>query len=505
MTPGAVPGDNEIQPTREFQRDLRQLRIVQMKQALELTHGENGRHVASKLYAYISNLTAYYEQYGELLAEARETTVRDAIKTVLAQLLQLKTRLRRAINMAARQGLDDIDEDFANKLETLYKDIHSFAEIRQSGRHIDRIAQVNFVSTVIYYGTIVASYLTKGLQGFLHSLPTLLSNLGRVFPPIIIALDAAKNIFDLTYSLATHSHLKDREDQTGKPLASSPLYNKGYFLRLAGNAIALALNVFTLLIFTGALFTTPFGWALSAAVIAAEWVPSCIVPAWQTRKNYKQLQENIRNLNPVAVKADIKRLEEDRTRAMTTLAGVAAHREVTRINQQINQLRYSLDESAARLQLAEKSYFAKRADALWAFCSIAGSVVFACGFLCPPLFGVGVLLLLASPARTVFNWLADKFVKCFQPTIDANDSDQAASPNSTTKIQAAMRRINSFEQKHEHLEALSAAKELSPPPSPSPMPGESLSLPETNGKPHSAGLPESRHEDHFRPAYQCCI
>jgi hypothetical protein len=365
-----------------------------MKQVLELTNSDSGRLVASKLYRYIHNLQAYYRHYAEQSTNPQSDGA--ALKIVHSELRNLKIDLTRIIIKAARQGLDDIDEKVEAELAAFDKKIHAVAA-QQNPDHIHHIAKLNFASTVVYYGTIVASYLTKGLQGFLHSLPTLLSSLGRVFPPIIIALDAIKNIFDITYSLATHYHLSKKEKKSHYPLASAPLYHKGYSIRLIGNTLALALNLFTLLIFTGALFTTPFGWALSAAVVAAEWVSGCVIPAWQAWRNYKKL-----TTEAAAYQTQIHEQEQQES-------GASEQKQDELLPSKRQAILEKLQANAA---LAKKNYLMKRKDAIWSSFSIIGSILFACGFLFPPLFVLGIVSLLASPTRSTLIWLKDKSAKC---------------------------------------------------------------------------------------------
>ncbi len=436
-----VPQGKEMQDFDRFHADLCQLSDNQMMQALELTQSDSGRHIASKLFTYIKNLRDNYYYYCKLLSKATDDESKRAIKILLEELRQLKADLGLSITLAAQKGLDDIyrDKDFAKKLAKLHKDIDAFLKMRRSGEHVDNLAHLNSWSYLVYYSTIVASYMTKSLHGFLQSLPSILSTLSRVFPPIIIAMDAITNISDLIYSLVTYSHLSEQEKLSGGkwPLTSSPLYNKGYFLRLAGNAVALSLNVFILLIFTGALFTTPFGWGLSAAVITAEWMASCVVPAWQARKNYKKLQNDLRNMQgSKELNAKIAELE-------ATRKDLSVHGTISDINQQIK----TLNELSTKVQLAEKTYLAKKADALWYFCSIAGSIIFACGFILPPLFLVGMLFLSASPVRTVYNWLADQYTQHYK---DTSQALERISSVRTSQIQAAMITVNRVEKKKQN-------------------------------------------------------
>jgi len=367
--------NDKPQELEAFLADLEALKTQQMKTARQLTHSDQGCNLAIKIYSCLTQLAVHYSDFSHSLDEAKSLEEQRSLKENLATLFKLKNQLQRCILRAAKKGLDEMDDLLYKKLNQIETELDSFYNLPRYMHHIEEIAHLNHISSVMYYLTIIASYLTNGIRAFLHTLPTIVSNLGQIFPPITIAMDAAKNIFDLLYSLATYFHLKEIEYESQEELAPSPLYNKGFYIRLAGNSIALALNVFTLLIFTGALFSTPLGWALSAAVIAAEWIAAYIVPVWQARRNHQQVSQD-------------------------------HHGEITPV---------------------KTTYLARRKDALWGLCSIVGSIFFACGFVCPPLFYVGVIFLLASPTRFTINYLLGTYRKHTRPVCDEEYSFSSTS------------------------------------------------------------------------------
>jgi len=423
FAPGEVkvePGDPsaKIQTYNNFRSDIKKLKHEQMPLVLDYTHEDLGRLRASKLFHYLQHLIKIHHHYSSKRSKNQNDINR------LRQAQELGERLSLLVQDVTELGLDSVDETFLERFHKLGEDIHNLRRIEIADTHINAFGHASLISNIFLYLTIVASYLTKTMQGFLKTLPTVLSWLGTIFPPIIVAVDAAKNIFDLIYSLMTRLHLQKRaREHTHPSLATASIYNLGYYLRQAGNIIALGVNIFTLLIFTGALLSSPLGWAISTIVVAAEWVTSCAVPAWQAWRNYRKLQsltrpdlaDNIQKLkaslleiNKAITALEKQRLEKSGKEYFNLSKRIfSLYEEKDKIEKELAPL----EAGQKKLDAAKENYLAKVYDAFWYSSTIVGSALFACGFLCPPLFVFGVLFLAASPSYSVLFFLHGRYVK----------------------------------------------------------------------------------------------
>lgn len=394
-----------------YQVDLLYIRNILIPQILSLTHTDSGRILTSKLYDCLEYLDVYNHDYNTLQNQERHLT----------NLLELKYKLKKIVLMASLSGLDEIESELKDEILELSEKIHHYADLRKRSEHLDTIADLNRWSTFFYYGTIVAKHTTKGLQTFFHVLPGLLKNLGKIFPPIIITLDATKNLFDLIYAAATKVHLVHVEKKMEIPISSSPFYNKGFFVRFLGNLAALTLNIFAILIFTGILATPPLGWALSVGVIGAEWLANTVIPAWHAWKNYKNLRtETLRT----AQEKKIKELTTEFKRATN-------QKDVSRLNRTIQDLR----RLQLKTKIAEKHFHEKQASAFFGLCSITGSILLACAIFAPPLYLPALALLVIPAVRNTVKFVNKYLDKNFSHSPQADPDATPPIPFRTQEIE----------------------------------------------------------------------
>ncbi|HSW70695.1 MAG TPA: hypothetical protein VLH77_01800 [Gammaproteobacteria bacterium] len=407
-----------------LQAELRDIRTLLRSQVLTLTHSDSGRILASKLYdclEYLDENDLYY-------AEEHEKLIKQ-----LEQLQDLKNKLSRIVWIASLQGLDEVESEFKDEIINLNEEIHEYVRKRKrENKHLRVLSEVNRWSRFIYYGTITAKYTTKGLQTLFNFLPGLLKNLGRLFPPLIISLDTIKNLFDLIFSVAARGHLsKVEKKMKDVPIASSPYYNKGFFLRAFGNVAALTLNVFIILIFTGVLATTPLGWALSVGVIASEWLSNTFIPAWQAWKNCDNLEKEFLKLTLKAAKNEGEAFGP-------------------------NSENKNLAQLPTKIKLARKVFEAKQKDAIFGVFSFVGSILLAFAIITPPLYIPALILLIIPAVRTTVLFLNKYLDKKFGP------------PPPTPEHLALMPKLDSFSVEQIKVALMSHDKNFTPLPKTSP-------------------------------------
>jgi len=368
----------EFETETDFDTIIDQI-ATKLDKALELTHSEDGRLIASRLYDYLRDLKNLYQRY--YLPWTRD---KDTWRDSVIQIILLKNNLDSLIPLA---GFDTLDKNFLNDFKKLDQEIQSHLKQEDEAAHIHKINKASYISQIAYYASIAANHAARGLQYFFQTLPKLLTWLGTIFPQVIIALSAAKNLFDIFYSIAIYAHLSHqaKNAHSNSTLAMAETYERGIHYRMFGNVMSLFLNTLILLAFTATLLATPIGWILTTLGAAAGWVTKSAVPAWQARKNFSDLKEKA----PADLDLQIAALESEQKK--TNLS-----------EEKTEQLKQLLD---VRTQLndAKKQSQDKTREALWALLPIIGSMLFVAGFLFPPLplFIVGIAVLGIAPARSV--------------------------------------------------------------------------------------------------------